>query len=1087
MVSKFWNGLRKELIWVGFILIGITSSHVLGGVNVQIPTGITALGPVLDGTSTRDIPDEILNNPDVAGVSIRIPWSLVEPQEGTFKWDVLERQMARVRSASKFVILRVMSGSVSLPEWLLQKVQTIQVLDDNPYHTTYGQMIKVQVFWDPELLKAKGALYVEMGQRYGNDPHVEVVDAAFANAHSDDWSIPSTPEDLNTWLAAGYTPDKLIEAGKKTIDMAMAAFPNKAILTAVATDKLDTDPLNVPRQVIAFANATYPGRLIVQNNRFSAITPSADQAKGEWQLLVENEPLVAGQMLWYVSGDLTYRMNGGTPGDKVQILTAAFANGASYGTLWMETYYQDLLDPEFQSLFHTISQRMRSTVKPLNVSRISNTNLHGIIFDDHGTVSASTYGNHPLLSGIFLRADWSALNSSSGAFDFTSLESQITAWAPYGKTIYIGIKPIGQQALNSTPEWVYNQGVQKIYYLHNGSQVGVPKVWNENTGGIDANYLSCYSAMVHALAEKYRNDPRIAAVMVGIGELGYMTAISDGNARNAFYTNHWTAESYEGVMRSIVALYKQEFPNKELVVHPTSMLLRDPQPPAPHTPFYRDVISQMATEFAQEDGVTIFGNGLDQDEATYIATDLPTLFGNLSSLALNGNHQQGVGDDWPLFGSAGPSPRTATDFDNMMKYAIGGVDSIPPSKISFIKFLEPELQACFPGHPNFNQAVYDSTRWMLDRLVVYPPMVILTSPVDGTSYTDPATINITADASDSNGRVTEVDFYDGDTLLGIVTTTPYTYTLNSVGAGTYSFTAKAKDNNGVVATSGVVNITVNPAGASFSPSGSPSEGLGTQTDQVSSTGNTQDLTSTPTVGMVGTAQGGFYANVPAHSEDSVALGNAYSPLKMAVDDSSKFPSPSSSDHPSSPAVSPSVGIVSSGTPRSFTRPPYISQPSQSERSSSPENDGLASSPVPSSALSVSSHQPQVFKDKVEDKEDTSTHLPLAVSIISPKSGAIYPAGTPISFAVEVTTGANVVKVRFVRFYDGPKLLGALTKPSFTLILNGMKPGPHSLEVKVTGTDGVTTSKVVQVTVKSTWSSFFKNFFSAIKGFFTSLF
>jgi len=372
-----------------------------------------------------------------------------------------------------------------------------------------------------------------------------------------------------------------------------------------------------------------------------------------------------------------------------------------------------------------------------------------------------------------------------------------------------------------------------------------------------------------------------------------------------------------------------------------------------------------------------------------------------------------------------------------------------------------------------------------------PLVVSITGPANGTSYTGPATINITADASDSSGSVTEVSFYEGDTLLGIVTTTPYAYTLDHVLTGTYSFTVKAKDNNGVVATSDVVHITVNPPGASSPPRGPPPENgppsekgssledPGTQADQVGSTGNTQGLTSTPTVGMVGTAQGSLYANVPVHSEDSVALGNAYSPLKMAVDSFSKIPSPSSSDHPSSLAVSPSGGTVSSGIQvKPSTEFPY--RPSQFDGLSSSGDDGLAFSPVPSSVPSVSGHQPQVVKDK----EDTSTHLPLAMSIISPKSGASYPEETPIP--VEVTV-ANIAEVREVRFYDGQKLLKTFLKPPYAVTLN-LKTGTHILAFEVTGADGVTASKVVRVvTVKSTWSGFFKNFFSAIKGFFTSLF
>ncbi len=47
-----------------------------------------------------------------------------------------------------------------------------------------------------------------------------------------------------------------------------------------------------------------------------------------------------------------------------------------------------------------------------------------------------------------------------------------------------------------------------------------------------------------------------------------------------------------------------------------------------------------------------------------------------------------------------------------------------------------------------------------------PPVVTLTGPANGAVYTAPAMIPITADASDTNGTVTVVEFYNGATMIG---------------------------------------------------------------------------------------------------------------------------------------------------------------------------------------------------------------------------------------------------------------------------------------------------------------------------------
>jgi chitodextrinase/regulation of enolase protein 1 (concanavalin A-like superfamily) len=91
----------------------------------------------------------------------------------------------------------------------------------------------------------------------------------------------------------------------------------------------------------------------------------------------------------------------------------------------------------------------------------------------------------------------------------------------------------------------------------------------------------------------------------------------------------------------------------------------------------------------------------------------------------------------------------------------------------------------------------------------FPPTVSLTSPASGASYTEPASITLSADASDTDGTVAKVDFYNGSTLLGTSTSAPYSFNWTSVPAGSYSLTAKATDNLGAVTASNAASVTVN--------------------------------------------------------------------------------------------------------------------------------------------------------------------------------------------------------------------------------------------------------------------------------------
>lgn len=88
------------------------------------------------------------------------------------------------------------------------------------------------------------------------------------------------------------------------------------------------------------------------------------------------------------------------------------------------------------------------------------------------------------------------------------------------------------------------------------------------------------------------------------------------------------------------------------------------------------------------------------------------------------------------------------------------------------------------------------------------PTVSITAPANNAGFTAPASINITANASDTNGNVTQVQFYNGTTLLGTDTSSPYSFSWNGVSAGTYTLTARATDNGGAIGTSAPVTVVV---------------------------------------------------------------------------------------------------------------------------------------------------------------------------------------------------------------------------------------------------------------------------------------
>jgi hypothetical protein len=93
------------------------------------------------------------------------------------------------------------------------------------------------------------------------------------------------------------------------------------------------------------------------------------------------------------------------------------------------------------------------------------------------------------------------------------------------------------------------------------------------------------------------------------------------------------------------------------------------------------------------------------------------------------------------------------------------------------------------------------------------PSVTMTAPANGTIFGAPANIAVSAAASDVDGSISKVDFYNGTTLIGssTVPASGNTYSVNwsNVAAGGYVLSAIAFDDKGAPSVSAPVNIAVN--------------------------------------------------------------------------------------------------------------------------------------------------------------------------------------------------------------------------------------------------------------------------------------
>jgi len=135
-----------------------------------------------------------------------------------------------------------------------------------------------------------------------------------------------------------------------------------------------------------------------------------------------------------------------------------------------------------------------------------------------------------------------------------------------------------------------------------------------------------------------------------------------------------------------------------------------------------------------------------------------------------------------------------------------------------------------------------------------PPAVMITSPTNEFAFAAPAVISLTASATDPDGEVVLVDFYEGTNLIGSDVSSPYTASWTNSAPGRFSLTASAVDTNGLRGTSLPVEVFGYGTG-------------GSQTGQVTAAPGLVDLTGE------GTADWVHWGAVGSNSVDRKAIAS----------------------------------------------------------------------------------------------------------------------------------------------------------------------------------------------------------------------
>ncbi|MBC7486993.1 MAG: T9SS type A sorting domain-containing protein [Cytophagaceae bacterium] len=367
------------------------------------------------------------------------------------------------------------------------------------------------------------------------------------------------------------------------------------------------------------------------------------------------------------------------------------------------------------------------------------------------------------------------------------------------------------------------------------------------------------------------------------------------------------------------------------------------------------------------------------------------------------------------------------------------------------------------------------------------PKIVITSPVNNASFISPAAVSIITNATDTDGSISKVEFYNGTTLLGTVTSAPYNYTWSNVAAGSYNVTAKVYDNLNATATA-VISVNVN---ANQSP-----------VVAITSPSNNATFTGPAVVSIIATASDAdgaiskveFYngatllstSNSAPYSYNwtNVANGN-YTIIAKAYDNVGATSSASVAMVIKAPNQAPVISITSPANNASFTSPALISvttSVSDADGSISKVEfyngstllNTVTSSPYAYNWSNVSAGAYTIVV-KAYDNLNAVTSASITVTVVNPNKNPSVIITAPVNNAAfnapaAITISANASDqdgtISKVEFYNGTTLLGTVTTSPYNFFWNNVGAAPYTITVKSFDDLNATATASVSITVNA---------------------
>jgi formylglycine-generating enzyme required for sulfatase activity len=367
-VSGGYMRLTKNITFMLIIsvVIGALYAGNLLGAFPRRQQKSAAAQPVGYFVLNNDIPytpfgESVFRDNLITGVSLRANWESIEPSEGRFQW-VFDEDIEHAKRAGGKVILRCYTGfrGQGIPDWIYKAgAQKFEYMDAKwGNEMKNGQMMAMPIPWDAVFLKKWTALVQAMGQRYGREDAIVLIQMAGPDYTGGEMHLPKSAEDRAHWMRVGYTKDRLTGAWKAVIDAYAAAFPGKCLALNVSVPLLQDGAVE---EVLGYAERKLGKRFCVQHNGLAAKTVP-DWIQHKWVVQSRGKAIIGFQQLCPVTPQGAFNDNGRRYGGTLE---PSLVIGLYAGMQYLEAYPPDLTGDNLRPVFYRYRDGMMANVQSL--------------------------------------------------------------------------------------------------------------------------------------------------------------------------------------------------------------------------------------------------------------------------------------------------------------------------------------------------------------------------------------------------------------------------------------------------------------------------------------------------------------------------------------------------------------------------------------------------------------------------------------------------------------------------------------------------------------------------------------------------